>query len=151
MENTDLSNVQEALKAQPEVAVLTRGTSMRPLLREHRDVVIIGRVEQPLKAGDVPLYTCGKNRPFVLHRILKVKEDHYVIRGDNTYRLEHVKKQRVIGVMKAFYREGKYHNCATDRGYHVYIFLNRISYPFRYLRRVTLQKCLNRVKRILKK
>lgn len=52
----DMMKAEEALKENGEFASLTVGISMRPMLREHRDVVIIGRVSGRLKKNDVPLY-----------------------------------------------------------------------------------------------
>ena len=152
MENINLSNVDEVLKTEPEAAVLTRGVSMRPMLREHRDVVIIERITRPLKKWDVPLYRRKKSEPFVLHRIVKITKDgRYIIRGDNTYKPElNVTDDDMIGVLKAFYREGKYHNCATDKGYKVYIFFNQISYPLRWLWVRVIRPMPARIKRHLK-
>ncbi len=149
MNDMDLSSVEEALKTKNEVAVKTRGRSMRPMLRQGRDVVIIERVNRELKVGDVPLYHNNrKNQPFILHRILKVLPDMYLIRGDNTYEIEHVKKDRVIGVMKCFYREGKYHDCATDKGYKAYIIYNRLNYPFRYVDHIWIRPFWRKVRKI---
>ena len=123
MRRFELINADEALKTNEEIAVLTSGISMRPMLREHRDVVIIGRVSGRLKKNDVPLYRRAGSGKFVLHRILKVTEDGYVIRGDNLYRKEYdVKDSDIIGVLKAFYRDGKYYDCLHSRKYRLYVF-----------------------------
>ena len=75
----------------------TLGVSMRPLFKTHRDMVIIKRPEEELKKYDVALYVCrGK---YILHRVIAVLDDVYIIRGDNTYRKERVPKQSVIGVL----------------------------------------------------
>ena len=100
-------NAEELLKTQDEVMTRTRGTSMRPLLRQGRDIVVIKRPRFPLKAGDAPLYRVKGKKELVLHRILKVgKDGTYIIRGDNLFRKEYVKESQIVGVMKAFYREG---------------------------------------------
>ncbi len=150
MESVNLQNAETALETCSQVAVLTSGISMRPLFREHRDVAVIERVTRELKVGDVLLYKRGENIPFVLHRILKITPEGFITRGDNTFYLENVKHGDVIGVLHSFYREGKYHDCATDKGYRVYVFLNRISYPLRYaLSKV--RPFLGRIKRKLLK
>ncbi len=152
MDNINICNVDEALKTESQVAVLTRGVSMRPMLREHRDVVIIERITRPLKKWDVPLYRRKGCEPFVLHRIIRITKDgRYIIRGDNTYRLERkVTDADMVGVLKAFYREGKYHDCETDKGYKVYIFFNQISYPLRWFWVRVLRPMPSRIKRFLK-
>lgn len=147
MAETELKNADEVLKTQDEVMSLTRGTSMRPLLRQGRDIVVIKRPQFPLKAGDVPLYKVKSRKELVLHRILKVNNDgSYIIRGDNLYAKEHVAESQIVGVMKAFYREGKYFDCEKSRKYKIYIVLNRVSYPIRYFWRFKLRPVLSKIK-----
>ena len=148
MENKDsFVGADIALKEKSEVAVLTSGISMRPMLREHRDVVIIERVNRPLKVNDVPLYRRPNLSSLVLHRIVKVRRDGgYVIRGDNLLLNEYdVKDEDIVGVLKAFYRDGKYYDCATSVPYKFYIFFNRATFGFRVLRRKYLPKVLRRL------
>ena len=134
MGETELKNAEELLKTQDEVMTRTKGISMRPLLRQGRDIVVIKRPQFPLKAGDVPLYRVKGKEELVLHRILRVKKDGtYIIRGDNLFLKEYVKESQIVGVMKAFYREGRYCDCEKSRKYKLYIVLNRVSYPLSYL------------------
>lgn len=147
MAETELKNADEVLKTQDEVMSLTRGTSMRPLLRQGRDIVVIKRPQFPLKVGDVPLYKVKSRKELVLHRILKVNPDgSYIIRGDNLFAKEHVLESQIVGVMKAFYREGKYCDCEKSRKYKLYIFLNRASYPVRRFWKLTLRPILSKIK-----
>lgn len=150
MAETELKNADEVLKTQDEVMSLTRGTSMRPLLRQGRDIVVIKRPQFPLKAGDVPLYRVKSRKELVLHRILKVNNDgSYIIRGDNLYAKEHVAESQIVGVMKAFYREGKYFDCEKSRKYKIYIVLNRVSYPMRYFWKFKLRPLLSKIKHMI--
>lgn len=145
------------LKEKTEVEILTSGVSMRPMLREHRDIVIIERVNRPLKENDVPLYRRKGCDRLVLHRIVKKKKDGgYVIRGDNLLDNEYsVKDEDIVGVLKAFYREGKYYDCQKSLKYKLYIFYNRSTFWCRLLwrryLRPTLVKCafLRKIKRAL--
>ncbi len=150
MAETELKNADEVLKTQDEVMSLTRGTSMRPLLRQGRDIVVIKRPQFPLKAGDVPLYKVKSRKELVLHRILKVNNDgSYIIRGDNLYAKEHVAESQIVGVMKAFYREGKYFDCEKSCKYKIYIVLNRVSYPMRYFWKFKLRPLLSKIKHMI--
>lgn len=107
----------------------TTGTSMEPLLRTGRDVVVIEKPSGRLKENDVPLYRRGEN--YVLHRIVKVLPDSYVILGDNCRRREYgITDDDIIGVLKEFYRKGK-HRSVTDRSYRAYVRLVRLCYPLR--------------------
>ena len=151
MGETELKNAEELLKTQDEVMTRTKGISMRPLLRQGRDIVVIKRPQFPLKAGDVPLYRVKGKEELVLHRILRVKKDGtYIIRGDNLFLKEYVKESQIVGVMKAFYREGRYCDCEKSRKYKLYIVLNRVSYPLRYLWKCMVRPMLVKVyKKIL--
>ena len=143
MAETELKNAAELLKIQDEVMTRTRGTSMRPLLRQGRDIVVIKRPEFPLKAGDAPLYRVKSKKELVLHRILNVRKDGvYIIRGDNLFVKEYVAESQIVGVMKAFYRYGKYCDCEKSRIYKLYIIANRASYPARYLWKCRLRPML---------
>lgn len=79
---------------------------MMPLLRQNRDVMIIERPVGRLKKYDVPLYKRGDK--YVLHRIIRVREDGYDIIGDNCVNIErNVKDDRIIGVLTGVIRDGK--------------------------------------------
>ncbi|MCQ2434375.1 MAG: S24/S26 family peptidase [Oscillospiraceae bacterium] len=84
------------------------GDSMMPLLRQHRDLMIISKKpEGRLKRYDVPLYKRDSGQ-YVLHRILRVRKDDYVICGDNRYALEYgITDRHIIGVLTGVVRDGK--------------------------------------------
>lgn len=143
----ELLDADKALEQKPEIAILTKGVSMRPMLREHRDIVIVERVNRKLRVNDVPLYRVAGRKEFVLHRILKVTKDGYIIRGDNLlYKEYDVKDEDIIGVLKAFYRDGKYYDCATSRKYKCYILFNRASFPLRRAWRLHIRPFLSKIK-----
>ena len=106
----------------------TRGKSMEPMLRQNRDLVTIRPPSSRLKKYDVALYRRGGEH--VLHRVIKVEEDRYLIRGDNTFSLENVPDGSVIGVLTGFVRKGKKHGVA-DRGYRFYVRIWCGIYPIR--------------------
>lgn len=147
LENTEL--VLKALQESGEFISRTRGVSMQPLFRQGRDLVVITKPVGELKKGDVPLYKRRNYDYLLLHRILAVKEDHYVIRGDNTYRLEHVPKDFVVGVLKEFYRDGKYCNCNTNTRYKIYTKYIILSYPLRFLWKKRIYPVLRKIKRLI--
>lgn len=147
LENTEL--VTKSLEEKGEFFSYTKGVSMQPLFRQGKDIVIIKKPDRELRVGDVPLYKRANYDFLVLHRILKVRENDYIIRGDNTYKLEYVPKDYVIGVLKGFYRGGKYHDCETDKGYKAYVFFNRLDYPFRYLWKIIIRPILGKIKRAI--
>ena len=127
-----ISNVEEVLKSTGVAISGFSGTSMMPMLRQGKDKVVISALDRPLKLHDVPLYKSGDNK-YVLHRIIKVKPDGYVIRGDNLYNNEcNVTDENIIGVLTGFYRGEKYIDL-NGKGYKFYVFYVRVSYPLRWL------------------
>ena len=124
----------------------TRGYSMKPLLSHHRDVVIIMPPEGELKKYDVALYPMGES-DYILHRVIAVRDDCYIIRGDNTYVKERVPKDMVIGVMTEFTRAGKHHTC-RDLSYRLYSRVWCAIYPLRVLYRKA-RAALSRVYRAI--
>lgn len=150
MQHLDIYEIEEKLNNNEDIYSLTSGISMEPMLRQHRDIVIIKRVNGRLKRNDVPLYRRAGCDRFVLHRILKVTSDGYVIRGDNLYTKEYdVKDGDIIGVLKAFYRDGKYYDCEKSRKYKTYVFFMRVSYPLRYIWKFKLRPFLGKIKRFI--
>lgn len=125
------SAVERELALNGAYASVTRGGSMRPLFRTHRDVVVIVRADKELKPYDVALYK-GFEGQYILHRVLTVRQDCYIIRGDNTFIKERVPKSAVIGVLSEFNRKGRAHT-VNDFSYKLYSRLWRYIYPFRFI------------------
>ncbi len=145
----DYPNLESAIQEQGEIMLSTAGTSMYPMLRNKRDMVVIEKVTRPLKRHDVPLYRL-KSGKLVLHRILKVTSNGYVIRGDNLYKKEfNVTDQNIIGVLKSFYRNGKFYDCEKSISYEVYVFWIRLSYPLRHLWGAITRPFLSKIKRFI--
>ena len=126
-----MTSFEELLAQDGKLVYKTKGVSMQPMLTENRDLVIIAVPEGRLKPGDVAFYRRGKD--YVLHRVIRVLEDGYLIRGDNTYVLERVPESAVLGVLTAFNRKGKLHR-VTEPGYRRYVRLWTALYPLRAFR-----------------
>lgn len=145
LKNAEL--VKEKMASDGVFMDLTRGPSMEPMLSQHRDVVVIEPVTRELKKYDVPLYVVRGKDDLVLHRILEVRENDYVIRGDNTYSFEYIPKEHVIGVLKEFYRKGRYINCTTNKKYHFYVRFTVFTYPLRRFWKCKIKPILRKIKR----
>ncbi len=122
--------IEELLKRDGKLIYKTRGVSMEPMLRQNRDLVVLETPTARLKPYDVALYKRGT--ALVLHRVLQVKEDHYLIRGDNTYSMEKVPDDAVLGVLTSFQRKGKQISVTNGR-YQLYVKLWCAIYPLRFL------------------
>ncbi|MBQ8583751.1 MAG: S24/S26 family peptidase [Clostridia bacterium] len=104
---SEFSSYEEQLAEHGKIIYTNVGTSMMPLLREHRDVMIIERPTGRLKKYDVPLYKTPSGK-YILHRILKVRENDYVICGDHCTRREYgITDEHIIGVLTGVIRDGK--------------------------------------------
>lgn len=119
---------EELLARDGRLVYRTKGTSMEPMLRQNRDLVVIEVPVSRLKKYDVALYR--REKDYVLHRVIEVKEDHYRIRGDNTFALETVPDSAVIGVLTGFVRRGKQH-AVTEKAYIRYVRFWDGIYPLR--------------------
>ena len=123
-----MSTFEDILARDGRLVYKTRGTSMLPMLHQERDLVIIEVPKARLKKYDVALYKRGDNT--VLHRVIQVNQDSYLIRGDNTYALEKVPDSAVIGVLTSFVRKGK-RTSATNPLYKCYVRIWNLLYPLR--------------------
>ena len=130
------------------VVYTTRGASMRPLLRQGKDVVVIEKPKEHWKKYDAVLFL-RKNGQYVLHRILKELDGKYWIVGDNCLGGEMVSEQQIIGVMTSLKRGGRSVKL-TDWRYRLYVRLWCAPYRLRFfvLRgKWFIFRCLRFVKR----
>lgn len=99
--------IQEALELGKIIKFTPSGISMRPLLEHRRDTVLLNPITEQLKKYDIVLFR-REDGTFVLHRIVKVCQDVYWIRGDNQYTTEkNIQKEQIIGVVGEIYRNKK--------------------------------------------
>ena len=128
------STFEEELNRTGQIVYTNLGDSMMPLIREKRDLLVVKKPEGRLKKYDVPLYK-RDNGVYVLHRILKVRKDDYVICGDNRYHREYgIQDRHIIGVLSAVVRDGKTIP-VTDKKYRFYV---HIWCDFFYIRAMIL-------------
>ena len=127
-------SIEESLRENGMHVSTTSGHSMMPMLKDRRDRVILRPVEeQPLRRYDLPLYKRPDGK-YVLHRIIKVCDGYYIIRGDNTYVNEKIPFDWVIGYVTEFYRKGR-HVSADSKWYRFYAAFWHFVYPVRLLKR----------------
>lgn len=99
---------EDILDQEGQLIYTNVGTSMMPLLRQRRDVMLIRKKgPERLHWLDCPLYK-RDNGQYILHRVLWVRRHDYVICGDNQWRPETgITDRHVIGVLEAVDRDGK--------------------------------------------
>lgn len=109
------------------------GRSMLPMLRQGKDTVELKKAPERLKKYDLPMYR-GPGGKYVMHRIVDVKDDHYVCLGDNTYVYEKVRREQIVAMVCAFYR-GDRRISVEAPGYRLYCRIWCAVYPVRKLLR----------------
>lgn len=138
-----MTGIENRLRTDGMFVGKTQGNSMEPMLKEGRDTVIITPPVFPLKKGDVPVYR--KDGHYTMHRIVAVTRHGYIICGDNRTDLEHnVTDSDIIGVLTAFYQDGKYIEC-SDEAYLRYVHKVLAHTPFKVvtaLGKIALKKVL---------
>ena len=98
---------ERVLDLEGVVVYRVEGVSMRPMLRMDRDIVVIRKPNGRLQKYDVALYR-RQTGNYVLHRVVRVLEDGYIIRGDNCFRDEtDITDAQIVGVLTQFQRRGK--------------------------------------------
>ena len=103
----DKSTFEEELERTGRLVYTNLGNSMMPLIRQQKDLIIIKQVKEPLKRYDVPLYKRDSGE-YVLHRILKVNKQGYVLCGDNRWNREYgITDKHIIGVLDGIVRDGE--------------------------------------------
>ena len=114
-------NYEEYIQKNGSLTYTNVGVSMMPLLRQGKDLfTVTKRNGERCKKGDVVLYKRPPNK-YVLHRIVEVRDNGYVILGDNCINKEYgIKDSDIIGVMTGYVRNGKEHSI-YDKSYRLYI------------------------------
>ena len=82
------------------------GWSMHPMLRNRWDKVTLIPPQGKLKKKDIILYR-RENGQYVLHRIIDVENETYILSGDNQAMREPVDHAQVIAVVSGFTHKGK--------------------------------------------
>jgi hypothetical protein len=109
----------------------TVGMSMRPFLRSGEDMVIIERRDNSrFRPRDVVLYR-RKSGKYVLHRIMAVRKDDYVLCGDNCWDLEFgIRDNQILGILTGVIRNGTKTDVNAP-GYRRRVFAWWLLYPIR--------------------
>ncbi len=108
------AEIERLLGEGSEVRCHIHGFSMRPLLRNGRDTVVVApRGEAPLRVLDIVLFRYRGRH--VLHRIVRIEGDRLTLAGDGNYRIrEQCSAADVAGVVRRVVRpSGREIDCAS--------------------------------------
>ena len=116
----EYTSIKEILEKTGTYTGLTVGISMKPLLHQQKDNIIVVHPEGRLEKYDVALYVT-KSGKYIMHRVIEVHEDHYIIMGDNLMKREYVTDDMICGKLIGFYKNGKrYIDCENSKLYKLY-------------------------------
>ncbi len=110
---TELKKIEEVLREKGVYVGPTVGVSMQPMLKSRRDTIVVRPKSERLKPLDVALYKRGDT--YIMHRVIEVYEDGYLIRGDNCYYDERVLENDVLGVLTEFFHKDKRIDCFNKK------------------------------------
>lgn len=147
MATQEKQKIEDVLLSVGKYVGPTVGVSMLPMLKNRRDTIVVLPKTERLKPLDVALYKRGE--AYVLHRVLSLTPNGYIIRGDNCYSDENVPETAVIGVLSEFFRKDKHYYC-DDKKYLAYVHRRLKTYKLRRFFVLTKCKCRGGVKKVLR-
>ena len=124
--------MREQLDNGKTVSFVPRGSSMKPMLGDGTDMVLLKKPEGKLKLFDVAFYFRRETGKYIIHRVVGFQKDgSYIMLGDNNVVKEYnIKHEDIIAVVKAFYRNGKMYE-VTHPLYRLYCDVHYYIRPFR--------------------
>ena len=110
------AEVEELIASGEQVTILVRGNSMRPLLRDGRDKVVLRRcTDADIRKGAVILFR--HRGAHIMHRVVRVEGDVVIFAGDGNYKMQEVAMRKdVVAVVEAVVRpSGRRIECRGSR------------------------------------
>ena len=138
---------EDIISEQGKLVYTNVGDSMYPFIKK-RDLLVIEKINSPLKKYDVPLYKRDTGQ-YVLHRIVKIKNGEYYICGDNRAYLERgIEDRHIIGLLTEIVRDGKTISVYSSRYrfYKLFLPFRRFIISIRFL----FRRAIDKIKRKLK-
>ena len=106
---------EDVLNKDNELFFTNVGYSMYPLIREREDILHIVKTDE-FKKGDILLYKSNVDH-YVLHRLLKIKKDKYILAGDyNYFKDQPITKEQILGKLITIKKkDGKLIDLSKDK------------------------------------
>ena len=152
MENIKFGDYKTELLKSGVISFVPKGNSMWPIIKNRGQSVVIKLKEGRLKKYDVAFYL-RKDGAFVLHRVVELKDNGYIMCGDSQFALEPVLEDQVFGVMMGFYHGKKYIESTDVK----YIKKVKSWYKHKFVRKIRLKlffftiRVKNKLKSIFRK
>ena len=121
----------DGIESGKDVKITVTGNSMLPLFKNGKDTVVLTKSDD-FKKYDIVLYKRHTGQ-YVLHRIIKVKNDFLVIAGDNEIKKERgIKKDDCIAKVKSFTKDSKEYS-VESKFYKFYSRVWTLVFPLRHI------------------
>jgi len=106
---------EDVLNKDNELFFTNVGYSMYPLIKEREDILHIVKSDE-FKKGDILLYKSNVDH-YVLHRLLKIKKDQYILAGDyNYFKDQPITKEQILGKLITIKKkDGKVIDLSKDK------------------------------------
>lgn len=147
-----MNKFENVIQNKGYIVYTNEGDSMMPLLREHKDIIVIRKITEPLKKNDAVLFK-RPNGAYVLHRIIKVCGlGQYCIAGDNRYFSEIIPEEWIIGILSEVIKDGRHISVDSDeyRSYLKKIPRHRLKLKIQYYKCEIKTNIKNAIRRIIK-
>lgn len=109
-------SIIEALNQAGEISFVPKGMSMYPFIKGDKQSVIIKKYtsDYAIEILDVILYV-RENGRLVLHRVIALESNGYIVGGDGQFSSEHVKLEQIKGVMTGYYKGETFVNVKDEK------------------------------------
>ncbi len=116
----DFNSIKQILDEHGKYTGLTTGVSMQPMIHQGKDNIIVVKPTGRMKKYDIPVYLTPEGN-YIMHRVIEVHDDHYIIVGDNCLKREYVTDDMICGQLVGYYHKGKrYIDLKTNKAYKLY-------------------------------
>lgn len=123
---------KEELKKRKQLLIVPVGISMQPLFKNSVTPVVVEYLSEKPQKNDIILYN-KDNNVLVLHRVISVKKDGVITRGDGCVgKGMFIPYSNVFGKCTAFYKGNKLVSI-NNVWYKLYVFVWKLLYPLRII------------------
>lgn len=130
--------VSRCLPNKDNIIVTVCGDSMRPIICNGDKVKVILQKNDQYSIGDVIVFPY-KDEGLIIHRLLKIQYGRYFCKGDNSFRIEDIPLDQVIG--KAVISDD-WHNSEsfTERSLAIGMLYKKMGYKSSLIRETTVYR-----------
>jgi hypothetical protein len=102
--------IENSINEGQKVSITVVGQSMLPFFKDSQTSVTLAKHEK-LHKFDIILFRL--NNQYYLHRIIRMKNDHFICQGDALIKKEYLTLQDIIGKVEAYHYKDKTVNCSN--------------------------------------